>query len=70
MDLKEPLLVLGSPVLVDDPKMYLVGKEVILETWFQEEVLGLFTLGTEWVILSCRTRKILLSLGTEWVSSV
>ena len=43
MDMKEPLLVLGSPVLVDDPKMYSVGKEVILETWFQEKVSGLYS---------------------------
>ena len=43
MDMKEPLLVLGSPVLVDDPKMYSVGKEVILETWSQEDVATLFS---------------------------
>lgn len=66
MDLKEPLLVLGSPAFADDPKM-IGGKEVILETWFQEEVLGLATLGTEWVILSCSgLGRFLLSLGTEW----
>lgn len=61
--LKEPLLVLGSPVLVDDPKMYLVEKRLSLKLGFKKRS-GLFTLGTEWVILSCRTRKILLSLGT------
>lgn len=69
-DLKESLLVPRSPVLVDDPKIYLVGKEVILEAWFQEEVPGWFSLVTERVILSCRTRKISLSFGTEWVPSV
>ena len=54
MDMKEPLLVLGSPVLVDDPKMYSVGKEVILETWFQENVPRLFRLDIEQVILVLR----------------
>lgn len=52
-----------SCLLVDDPKFYSVGEEVILETWFQEEVPGLLSLDIEWVILSQKTGEILLSLG-------
>ena len=52
-----------SCLLVDDPKFYSVGEEVILETWFQEEVPGLLSLDIEWVILSQKTGKILFSLG-------
>ena len=53
-----------SCLLVDDPKFYLVGEEVILETWFQEEVPGLLSLDIEWIIFSQKTGKILLSLGS------
>ena len=53
--------------MVDNPKFYSVGKEFILESWFQEEVPGLLSLDTERVIFSQRTGKSLPRIGAEWV---
>ena len=44
-----------------------MGKEFILETWFQENVYGLLSLDTERFIFSQRTGKSLLRLGAERV---
>ena len=44
-----------------------MGKEFLLETWFQEDVHGLLSLDTERVIFSQRTGKSLLRLGAERV---
>ena len=46
MNLSEFFMVLGSPI-IDDFKFQLMGDKAILETWFQEDVPGLFSLDTE-----------------------
>ena len=50
--MSESLLVLGSPVFVDDSEFYMVGEKVIFETSFQEELPGLLSLDTIQGILS------------------
>lgn len=69
--MSESLLVLGSPLFVDDSEFYLVGEKVIFETSFQEELPGLLSLDTIQDILSVEgTGKILLELGTLSVKAL
>lgn len=57
-------LVLGSPSLVSDPKLYSVGENVTLKLGFRRGYLGHSVLTLRGNTLSRRSRKILLEQGT------